>query len=197
MPGLNLENFTALITAYGYFVILPIAILEGPILAVLSGFLASMGYLNPVIVFLILLAGDGIGDFIYYFLGRWAKHGLIHRLEKYIGATDEKLEKLKKYYQKHNWKIIAFSKTQPFGAVFLTAAGMAEMPFKKYIFYALLGSAPKVLLFEGIGYFFGKSIVNAGKFVDYAGIASFFVAVLLAAAYYFYLRFAKKQIENI
>ena len=48
-------------------------------------------------------------------------------------------------------------KTQALGSPILVAAGIAKAPFGKYILYNTLGSLPKVILFQVIGYYFGKS----------------------------------------
>lgn len=194
MPAITLESLTALVGTYGYFIIFPISVLEGPAIAVFSGALAAGGLLNPLTVFLVLLAGDGAGDFIYYAIGRWAKHGLIRRILKFAGSDDQKLEKMKNYILTHDWKIIFFSKTQALGSPFLIACGVAEIPFRRYIGYALLGSLPKVIVFESVGYFFGRSLANIGKYIDYAGALSFLAAVGLIVGYLYFKKRTKKEI---
>ncbi|MEO6077795.1 MAG: VTT domain-containing protein, partial [Candidatus Andersenbacteria bacterium] len=122
MLTFTLEHLIVLMRTYGYTIIFPLSIMEGPIVAVLSGFIASLGKLNIFFVFFTLLAGDIIGDTIHYIIGRWGRHSFIKKWGKYIGVTESKIQALEKYFAKHNWKILAFGKTQPIGSAILISA---------------------------------------------------------------------------
>lgn len=184
MFGITLAKFTALIIAHGYAIIFPIAVVEGPIIAVFSGFLVSLGYLNFFMVFLVLMAGDMVGDAMYYAIGRWSRSGFLKKWGRHMGASEERIKKLEKVFAEHHWKILAFAKIQAVGSLFLITAGIAKTPFWKFVWYNILGSIPKVLLLELIGFYFGKSYSRVSDYLDYAAIVSFIVLLAL----YWYVR---------
>ena len=51
---------------YGYFAILPLMIIEGPIVTIIAAILASLGAFSWPIVLLFSIAGDMIGDVLLY-----------------------------------------------------------------------------------------------------------------------------------
>jgi hypothetical protein len=48
---LTIEAIMALLTQYGYFLLLPVSILEGPVVAMLAGALVSFHVLNGLLVY--------------------------------------------------------------------------------------------------------------------------------------------------
>jgi membrane protein DedA with SNARE-associated domain len=67
-----LEGVMAWILAYRYLVIIPGAIIEGPILSIICGLLIRLGVLGIVPTYLLLMLGDLIGDTLWYWGGhRW------------------------------------------------------------------------------------------------------------------------------
>jgi membrane protein DedA with SNARE-associated domain len=189
----TLPNIITLLEAYGYVMIFPIAIVEGPIVAVLAGFLVSLGHLNWLLVFLVLMAGDMVGDTLYYALGRWGGRGFLHRWGKYVGLTEDRAAAFKKTFAAHDWKIILIGKTQAVGSAVLFAAGVARMPFGKYMFYNVLGGTPKIALFEAVGFFFGAWYGTVSTYMNYAGAASFVLALALLFGYWFFRRRVKEE----
>jgi len=56
----------SLLLTYKYLILIPLAVVEGPIITVIAGFLITLGYMNIFLVYLIVIAGDLAGD--YFFL---------------------------------------------------------------------------------------------------------------------------------
>ena len=56
----------AILINYGYFLLFPIAVLEGPIISVIAGFLVLQGYFNILLVYAVMVVADLTGDFLYY-----------------------------------------------------------------------------------------------------------------------------------
>ena len=184
-----------LIETYTYFAIFPISVLEGPIIAVFSGFLVSVGIINIYITTGVLILGDIVGDIAYYSLGRFGEGNIIRRWGHYVGITRDRVAFFKEQFLKHDIKLILFSKTQPAGAAILFAAGVVHMRFWRFFFYSLVGSVPKTALFLATGFYLGASIYNAKEYLGYGAIISTGVAVLLLAFYWgikFYHRNCKK-----
>lgn len=157
--------------------------------AVIAGFLVSTGHLNWFITFCVLMAGDIVGDTLYYALGRWGGRGFIQRWGKYFGVSEKRVHALEHYFYEHDWKILMIAKTQAIGSAMLFAAGVAKMPYGRYMWYNLLGSVPKIALFEIIGFYFGKGLATVGTYLNYAGIISLVFACGLFGAYMLFKRY--------
>src|SRR5450432_4605817 len=91
-----MDHIAYLLTQYKYLLLFPLAIVEGPIIAVIAGFLCINGFLNLFIVYPIIVAGDLIGDTICYFLGLWGVPGFIKKITGWLGlnARDRKSTRL-------------------------------------------------------------------------------------------------------
>lgn len=192
MPDTTLVSILSFLNTYGYAVIFPISIIEGPIVAVLAGILVATGQMNAAIVFLILLAGDVVGDAGYYLLGRYGGHPFVRRWGHRFGITDSKLESAEAHFAEHDWKILLLGKLQmspiPTGLATLIAAGMMRMPFWRYLFYNVVGTIPRLIVFEGVGIVFGVSFLSMNKGVfDTITIASLAITALVLV-YFFVFR---------
>ncbi len=128
MLGITEAGIANLILQYGYWIIFFISIPEGPIVGIIAGFLAGQGYLDPILVFVILFLGDIFGDIVHYAIGRWARHGFLDRWGKYLGAPPEKMQKIEQYFLNNQFKILAFAKTQTIGSVFFFFAKAVKPP---------------------------------------------------------------------
>ena len=156
----------ALIISYRYFLILPIAIVEGPIVTVIAAFLASQGYFNIFLVYIIVVLGDIIGDFIYYGIGKFGNNKLIYRLLSLLKVGSDKIETSKAYFKDSPGKTLLFGKfTHSAGFIILIAAGVADVSVKDFLWYNLVGTIPKSLLFLLIGYFAGSAYKQIDSYI--------------------------------
>lgn len=193
MLNLTLPKIFSLLSVWGYVLILPIAIVEGPIISVISGFLASLGQLNFIVVFWVLLGADFLGDLLYYYLGRWGHGPLAQRIVARLGVTPEKKKRLEASFRKHSSKILLLNKTQATGAFILYYSGAIRMPLFRFLWINVLGSIPKVILFETIGFYFGKSYFKIQTYIDYAGLVLLLIPLGLLTIYWLLRRYAKKE----
>jgi len=197
MLGLTLAKITALLISNGYFILLPFSIVEGPIVAVIVGFLVSIKIFNFYISFTILLLGDVIGDIIFYYLGMAGRHSFINKWGKYVGISEEKIKKITPHFHNNTWKILLFSKTHPLGSAVLFTAGVVKMPFKKYIFINTLASSVKVIIFIYVGIYLGEAYASSQKYLNYVGIISTIFAILLVIAYFVMKRYIGKYNKDL
>ncbi|MFA6006797.1 MAG: DedA family protein [Candidatus Paceibacterota bacterium] len=180
-------SIIALIEHYGYTIIFPISIVEGPVVTLISGFLVSLGLLNAFGVFCVLVAGDLVGDTLYYFIGRWGREGFVRRWGKYFGLTPERVAHVREYFHTRGWKLLLLSKAHGAGSLVLFSAGAAEMPYPKFLFYNFVGTVPRVFILETIGIYGGASFALINQYVN--GVAAVLsVVFILAVAWWFYKR---------
>lgn len=188
------ENISALLMGYGYFILIPITIIEGPVATLIAGFLASLGYFNLVIVYIIAFVGDVAGDLIYYAVGRWGSRKIIAR-GSFLGINLENARKLESHFKDHAGKTLLFGKwTHSIGGAILIAGGMAKVPIKKFILFNSIGSIPKVLVFLLLGYYFGSAYGKINEYFGYASLA-ILIGIILIVAIYILIRRFRKQIK--
>ena len=172
---------------YRYPIALPLAFVEGPIVMLLSGILVRAGFFDFWPIYLLLLAGDLIGDATWYWIGRRGGRSFIKKYGKFVSVTNERIEKVETFFQNYHTSILFISKiTMGFGFAIATlmAAGAARVNFRKYMFINFLGGFIWTGFLIGIGYFLGNLYVAIDKGLRWMFILAV-IAIGLAAAYGF------------
>lgn len=178
-----------LLLVYKYAILLPIVIIEGPIITIIGAFLASQGFLNVYIVYLIAVLGNVIGDTIYYWIGRVGRHKVIPKYGHYLGVTDEKVRYAEVHYQKHLGKTLLFGKiTEAPIVAILVMAGTTKVNFKKFLSMVTLIEIPKMFVLTLVGFYFGKYYVLIKQYLDTSIAIIFVVLVMIALIYWFLIR---------
>ena len=175
-----MDDIIPLLETYKYLVLFPLAIIEGPILTVVAGFLVSLGVMNIYIVYVIIVLGDVIGDALYYGLGRFGS-GFLHRHGHWVGVTTERLQRTKTVYQDHHFKAVALSKLiYGIGLAGMIVAGSLKVPYRRFIVAASLVSVVQSAALLLIGIFFGYAYVQIEQYLnDFAAAASVSAAVII------------------
>lgn len=183
-----------------YLVILLIAFLEGPIIALATGFLAFVGYLNTSLALIILILGDIIPDIFLYYLGRFG-YGNKY-IDKYFlnnSFISNNINFIKLMWNNHPWKAIFFGKmAYGLSLPVLITLGLLKIPFRNFIYHSSFVSLVQVSVVFFIGYNLGYSYEIADKYIKYVGII-FSIFILSLVFGYFYLtkyfagRFMKEE----
>lgn len=174
---------------YKYAVIFPIAVIEGPVITLICGFLISLGILSFIPTLIVVFAGDIISDSIYYSLG---KHGrkFVERI-KFLNISESKLQKLEEHYIKHPGKTILVSKASyGVGSLFLVAAGASKMAYQKFLEYVAPANLARSSFLLVLGYFLGRAIRNSRMYVEYYTIA---VIIILPIVFYIFRKTQKHK----
>lgn len=185
-PHLSLGVYAIfnLIYTYSYAILFPLVVIEGPVITVIAGFLASTGFLDPIPAYATILVANMTGDIIYYAAGRWWFKGSIKKLTDFFKISPERIERIQDKLKRHSGKVLFFGKlSHVFGGLILVASGMAEIPVKKYLFFCFLAEAPKSLILLGVGYFFGSTITNYGKYVNFTLVGLIILTAILIGIY--------------
>ncbi len=184
----SFNTIVALLIKYRYLAIAPIAVVEGPIIAILSGFLTSIGAVNGYLVYLLLVLGDFVGDTIFYSIGRFGGYHFLKRWGKYFGASEVRLRKLESVFKNHSGKLLLFGKTQAIGGVILTAAGVIKMPYWRFIGISMAGTVIKSFILFEIGYYFGKAISNIQNIFNKSILISILILITIVIVYIIHKR---------
>ncbi|HEX4748749.1 MAG TPA: DedA family protein [Bryobacteraceae bacterium] len=150
---------------YGYaglFALLTLGIVGLPVpdetLLVFSGYLISRGQLNPFLTYLAGWGGSMCGISLSYWLGRTLGHSAVLRFGKYLGVTQQRLERTHQWFQRTGEWLLAFGYFLP-GVRHFTAlaAGTSELEFRTFAIFAWSGGAVWVAAFLSVGYFVGEN----------------------------------------
>ena len=176
-----------LLHTYKYWVLFPLALLEGPFLALVSGFFVSEGYFTFLPAYLILIVGNAVPDALYYFLGRYSRGS---RLESFaarkIGLTKDRVKAVEHLWEKHTFKLMFLSKwALGITAPLLLLGGFSNITFKKYFFAAAVVSFVNYSILLTVGFYAGQSYALIAKYIEYGGIL---IAVTAVVAVLVYLR---------
>jgi membrane protein DedA with SNARE-associated domain len=191
-----LARIVSILGQYGYAMLLPIAVVEGPAMAVIAGALVAAGQMNGVVACVLLVLADLVGDAGYYGLGRFGHAPLLARISKRLSLTPDRFAPLERRFHDNDWKLLMIGKTQALGSIILYFAGASRMPFGRFMLLNLIGTTPKVILFELVGYFFWASFLQSTRYVDYVTFALFGVALVLLVAYFLVRRYLWKDLVD-
>ena len=174
----TLESTLQAIESYGLVVLFLLAIVEGPIVTVIAAYVASLGHLNIVSVYAVVVVSDLVGDSICYGLGRMGDEFRIMRWGARMGVTKIRLAKLKQQFHVSGGKILLVGKlTHAAGFPILVAAGVSRMSYPSFLWFNLLGTLPKSFFFLLVGYTLGYAYKDIDVYISRASFA-----VLIAAA---------------
>ncbi len=154
----TLDSVIQLIQTHGLLLLAPLSVLEGPIVTVIAGYLASLGLLNTAGALAVVVAGDLVGDALLYLAGRKGIKCLPQRWRDRLGLNADRVEALKGHFGARGGRTLVIGKlTHSAGAAILVAAGAARMPAGAFLWWNLIATLPKSAAFLALGYAFGAA----------------------------------------
>jgi membrane-associated protein len=131
--------------------------LPGDSLLVTAGFLAATtDVLDLWSVLTSLSIAAIIGDSTGYYIGRKAGAALYNRPQSRLFHR-ERLLSTKAFYEKYGGMTIILARFMPFARTFApVVAGVAEMDYRKFVTFNILGGIGWVVSMSLLGYFFGQ-----------------------------------------
>lgn len=167
--------------------------LPGDSLLFTAGLFARLGYLNISYLMFLLFAAAVIGDNTNYWVGR--KIGLRMLQLKLRGKNlvkQEYLDKTHSFYEKHGPKTIIMARFVPIVRTFAPfVAGVAEMKYKKFLSFDILGGAIWIFSLLFAGYFLGE-IPWIRKNIELVALGIIFVSILPILLEFAKAKFVKK-----
>jgi len=153
---------------WAYVIIFPLSIIEGPILTVICGFMIAQQILNPILVYIIVIAGDIVGDSFNYVIGRFGGERILSRYGHVIGLTRDKLEFAQQYFESRRIRSLALSKLiHGIGMVGLVIAGTLRVPYGKFFFGCLIISLGQSLALMVLGIFSGQAFQQVEAYLNF------------------------------
>jgi membrane protein DedA with SNARE-associated domain len=175
-----------------YFVLFILMVVEGPIVTSAAAFVAHLGFFTLPMIFILSIAGDIVGDFIYYGIGRASRETLLVKHGHRFGLGPEKMALFDQAFKMHTFKSLVIAKLAPAipGPVII-AAGALRMSFWRLIWVSFVVAVPKYLIFMVLGYEFGGLYVRFFHYYDIVGWIV--IPALMIGAYFLY----KKALKTI
>jgi len=138
------------------------ALVEGPLTILTGGAGIAQGLLQPLPIYLAVVAGNLVGDIGWYSLGRFAKPEWVNKIAPKMGISTEKVNGLREIVRKHTSKLVflaKFSAGLPIPT--LIAVGLSRVPKRQWAAACIAGELLKSAVIMLAGYLFSAVIKTA------------------------------------
>ncbi len=140
-------------------------IFPGDSLLLTSGFLASQGYLNIMILAIGSFVAAVLGDNLGYAIGRRAGPKIFKKEDSFFFKKSY-VEKTKLFYDRHGGKTLILARfihgVRAFAPVL---AGVANMRYSVFFFYNVAGAALWAVGLSFLGYFLGSALPGIDRYI--------------------------------
>ncbi len=167
------QSLDALIRWGGYTVLVVIvfvetglfAFLPGDSLLISAGLVAAAGHLNIWWLNVVLSAAAVAGDNVGYAIGARIGPRLFTR-EKSRFFNPAHLERTRQFYARYGAKTIVIARFVPIVRTFApVVAGVGRMPYRRFVFYNVVGGSGWVLSMTWAGYLLGRAVPNIDRHI--------------------------------
>ena len=201
---ISLENIQEVAHQYGYWAIFVGILLEnlgiplpGETVTLVGGFLAGNNELNYWLVVGDAAAGAAIGGTCGYWIGRIGGWSLLMRLAKLLRISEVKVSGIKDKFSENAAKAVFFGRFFALLRIFAAPlAGIAEMPFAKFMLYNFLGAGAWAGAMVSLAFFAGK-VVSLEQMVQWVGQFAILALLILVAVIAIPLWLESRQVEEI
>ncbi len=202
---LSIENIKEIAHNYGYWVIFVGILLEnlgiplpGETVTLVGGFLAGSDELSYWLVLSNAIAGAVIGGICGYWVGRFGGWSILVRISSFFRISENRIVLIKEQFSKNAGRAIFFGRFLALVRILSAPlAGIAEVPFRKFLLYNLAGAIAWASVMVTLAFFAGR-IVSLEQLV--AWVSQFaIVALLILAATIFvplWLESRRKEVES-
>jgi membrane-associated protein len=151
--------------------------LPGDSLLFTVGVVAGDGQLNIALVIVLLALSAMLGDSTGYFIGRNTGPRIFNRPDSRLFKR-EHLMRTKAFYEKHGGRTIIYARFVPIIRTFTSfVAGVAEMPYLRFLPFSICGAIGWVFLLTMLGYEIG-SVPFVRKYFDKFILGIIFLSLL-------------------
>jgi membrane-associated protein len=152
--------------------------LPGDSLLVTAGLFAAKGDFDIVALNLTLMAAAILGDATGYWIGKRTGQALYNRPNSFFFRRQH-LIKTHEFYEKHGGKTIVIARFMPILRTFApVVAGAAEMTYRKFAVYNILGGIGWVASMTLTGYFLGQAVPNLEEHLHLVVAVVIFLSLL-------------------
>lgn len=175
--------------------------LPGDSLLVVAGLIAATGKLNVWVMLVTLFVAAVVGDTVGYLSGRKVGEAVFTRPKSRFFNPNH-LKRAHQFYEKHGGKTIVLARFVPIVRTFAPiVAGAANMRYRDFIFYNILGGALWISSMLFAGYFLGGVVERAfgiklEDHIDKVIIVVVFLSILPIIIEFLKAKFGKSKLEE-
>jgi len=153
--------------------------LPGDSLLVTAGLLAATtGVFNVWLLGLLLTVSSIIGNTVGYGIGRASGQRLFRREDSLL-FNKKHLYRAHEFYERHGGKTVVIARFMPIVRTFVpVVAGMAQMGYRRYTIYNVVGGLGWIWSMLFIGYFLGRYIPGVDQHIETVIVIVVFVSIL-------------------
>lgn len=130
--------------------------LPGDSLLFIAGTMSASGSMDPFLLAGLLIVAAISGDSLNYLLGRTSGEKLFRNPDSKIFRRDY-LQRTHDFYERHGGKTVTLARFLPILRTFAPfVAGMAKMPYPRFLAFSVAGTLVWVGGLVSLGYFFGN-----------------------------------------
>lgn len=172
--------------------------LPGDSLLVVAGLFAATGKLNVAVLLSSLFVAAVVGDAVGYYTG--ARMGpKLFRRQKSLLFRPSHLQRAHEFYEKYGGKTIIIARFVPIVRTFAPiVAGAAQMPYRKFVVFNVLGGFLWVFSMVLAGYYLGTLLrdklgINLDEHIEWVIIIVVFLSLTPPIFEYLKSRLEKKK----
>jgi membrane protein DedA with SNARE-associated domain len=171
-------------------------VVPGETLVILGGFYARVGtppLWLPLVAFVAILCAV-LGDNVGFWIGHRYGRGFIERHGRRLFVTPERLARAERFYADHGGKTVFLGRFVPFvRSVGFLVAGIAGMPWRRFIVYDLIGASLWGIGHSVLGYVVGASYQRWEPYLGQGGLVVLAILLLLIGGSKFVSRRRKQS----
>lgn len=177
---------------WSYLLLALLVATEGPLSTLIGASAAAAGYLDWRLVLAATIAGNIVGDCVWYTAGYLGKMQWLYEHGRWFGMRPHHVARLEREMRAHARKLIIFAKIA-YGLIVptLVAAGMARVPWRRWFPMVFLVETLWSILLVWIGFHTTAFIQDFEQTIHAIG-----VGVIVAAAIFLLMRFLRKRIDQ-
>jgi membrane protein DedA with SNARE-associated domain len=160
-----------------------------------AGFDVYQGNLALIGIIVFGVLGDMIGASIAYAIGYWGREELVERHGNKLHISPARLDRAHRWFDRYGAPVMVVSRCIPFArAAFPYAAGVARMPYGRFLVFGTIGSIIWISALGVLGNAVGsnwQSWRHNLEYVDYVA-----AALLVAAIAYLIVRITRSRRED-
>ena len=141
-------------------------------LVIAAGAFSAAGTFNYTLVFIFTFLGCFVGDNLGYLISRYYGKEILMRIGLKRLINSKKFKEVENDFSNYSSSIIFLSRflLTGIGSIVNILSGLSKIPFKKYLFYEVLGELVYVIIYINLGYVVGNEWENVSGIVNKAGI---------------------------
>src|SRR4051794_28808761 len=147
--------------------------LPGETMLIAASLYAGAGHLDIWVVAVVGFVAAVLGDNVGYVIGRTGGRELVLKYGKAVFITPARLDRAEEFFGRHGGKIVVVARfieglRQLNGVI----AGIADMPWRRFVLFNMLGAAIWVAVWSSVGYFAGNHVEAITRWITYIAVAA-------------------------